>query len=204
MSQSQLGSTPGSHLGAVVLTGGTAVRLDGVDKTGIEAGGVTLLEHALRALSGIDEVVVVGDEVPTSRPVTFRREDPPGGGPAAALHAGLGGFVRTPTWVLALAGDMPLVTPATISRLSSGLARDGAVLVDEHGKRQYLCAIYSVAALRLAMPVDPHNVSLRSVVDRLQLTEVPAMDEETLDVDSWADVRRLREILAPAPSADQD
>ena len=68
------------RLGAVVLTGGSAVRLDGADKASIELGGLTLLEHALGALVDVDEVVVVGDHVPTTRPVTFTREDPRHGG----------------------------------------------------------------------------------------------------------------------------
>ena len=34
-------------LGAIVLTGGTAVRLDGADKASLEVGGRTLLDRAL-------------------------------------------------------------------------------------------------------------------------------------------------------------
>ena len=63
--------------------------MGGVDKASIELGGVTLLERALARCPRGAEVVVVGDEVPTTRPVTFTREDPPGGGPAAGLLAGL-------------------------------------------------------------------------------------------------------------------
>lgn len=86
---------PATDFGAVILTGGTAARLDGADKAGLEVGGTTLLEHALGAAAGASEVVVVGPDVPTSRPVTFVREDPPGGGPAAGLLAGLAGFARS-------------------------------------------------------------------------------------------------------------
>ena len=50
--------------GAVILTGGSAVRLNGADKASIELGGLTLLEHALGAVVDVDEVVVVGDPVP--------------------------------------------------------------------------------------------------------------------------------------------
>ena len=37
------------RLGAVVLAGGTAARMGGVDKASIEIGGVTLLERTLAA-----------------------------------------------------------------------------------------------------------------------------------------------------------
>ena len=61
---------------AVVLAGGTAARLDGVDKASVEYAGRTLLEHALDAVVDAAEVVVVGEPVPTERPVTFVRRGP--------------------------------------------------------------------------------------------------------------------------------
>ena len=98
------------QIGAVVLAGGGSTRLGGSDKASIEIDGLTLLERTLDALVDVDSVVVVGDPVPTTRPVTFTREDPHGGGPAAGLLAGLRAFPRTPRWVIVLAVDMPLVS----------------------------------------------------------------------------------------------
>ena len=82
------------RLGAVVLAGGTGARMGGVDKASVEIDGVTLLERSLAATMSALEVVVVGEQVPTSRPVTWTREDPAGGGPAAGLLAGLDRFLR--------------------------------------------------------------------------------------------------------------
>ena len=50
---------------AVVLAGGVAARLDGVDKGSVELDGRTLLTWALDAVIDAAEVVVVGDPVPT-------------------------------------------------------------------------------------------------------------------------------------------
>ena len=75
---------PGSEtdvMGGIVLTGGRAARLQGADKASIEIAGATLLEHALGALAEVPEVVVVGDEVHTSRPVTWLAGGPPDGVP---------------------------------------------------------------------------------------------------------------------------
>jgi molybdopterin-guanine dinucleotide biosynthesis protein A len=47
--------------------------MGGVDKGSIEVGGRTLLERVLAALHHVADVVVVGDEVRTSRPVTFSK-----------------------------------------------------------------------------------------------------------------------------------
>jgi molybdopterin-guanine dinucleotide biosynthesis protein A len=187
--------------GAVILTGGSAVRLDGTDKASIELGGLTLLEHALGALVDADEVVVVGDPVPTTRPVTFTREDPPGGGPAAGLLAGMRCFARRPTWLVALAVDMPLVTSWTVRRLREGAQRDpaldGAALIDEGRRIQYLCAVYSFAALEAARPPygEEHGMAMKNLIAGLRVVHVPAVGSETQDVDTWADLMRLRETL---------
>ena len=128
---------PAAPYAAVILAGGTAVRMDGVDKAGVEYAGRTLLEHALRAVADAAEVVVVGEQVPTSRPVTFVREDPPLGGPAAGLLAGLAALARLPEGLFVLAVDMPFVTAETFRRLVAAAAgHDGAFLVDADGRRQ--------------------------------------------------------------------
>jgi molybdopterin-guanine dinucleotide biosynthesis protein A len=185
------------ELGGIVLTGGSAVRFQGADKASIELAGLTLLEHVLGALADVPEIVVVGDEVITSRPVGFVREDPPQGGPAAGLLAGLAGFPRTPRLVAVLAVDMPLVTTATISRMLLSTADDGACLVDGDGRRQYLCAIYRSEALVRASPSleEQHGLSMRRLVAGLTLAEVPALAWEARDVDTWEDLMEMRERL---------
>ncbi len=108
---------------AVILAGGTAVRMDGIDKAGVEYAGRTLLEHALAAVSEAVEVVVVGEPVPTSRPATFVREDPPQGGPAAGLLAGRDALLARPAYLAVLAVDMPRVSADTFQRLLAAAAR---------------------------------------------------------------------------------
>jgi len=182
------------RLGAVVLAGGGAARLGGADKATIEVGGRTLLEHVLGALIDVTEVVVVGSEVPTSRAVTFTREDPAGGGPAAGLLAGLRAFARTPDVVVVLAVDMPRVSADTVRRLVEAAEDDGAVLVDAAGRTQYLCAAYSVVALTAADPGGEggHGLAMRAMVSGLRLVAVPAIGEESRDLDTWEDLADLR------------
>jgi molybdopterin-guanine dinucleotide biosynthesis protein A len=183
----------------VVLAGGGGVRLGGVDKASIELDGESLLERALAATSAAEEAVVVGTQVPTSRPVTWTREDPPGGGPAAGLLAGLDALHSPPQMVVVLAVDMPRVTAATVSRLvdvlSGDAAADGACLVDDARRRQPLAAVYRYAALVGARPADPdaeHGLPIRRLVAALRLTDVPSRGAEARDVDTWEDLRDLR------------
>lgn len=172
--------------------------MGGVDKASLEVDGVSLLERALAAVTAAVEVVVVGEQVPTARPVTWTVEEPPHGGPAAGLTAGLGRFATPPDLVAVLAVDMPRVHAGTIARLTWAVEGDpgvdGAVLVDTDGRRQPLAAVYRVAALSAARPAgteELHGLPMRRLVRRLRLAEVRAIGEEARDVDTWTDLREL-------------
>ena len=174
---------------AVILTGGRARRLGGRDKASLQIGGSTLLERALAATEALRTTVVVGSPTATSRSVTWTREEPAGGGPAAALLAGAS-LVGTP-WLLALAVDMPWVDTDTVARLLAGARGDGALLVDEQGRAQFLAAVYDARALRSHAPAEPADTSLRALVGGLDLTEVAALPGEADDVDTPEDLDRL-------------
>ena len=178
----------------VVLAGGTAARMDGVDKASIELAGRTLLAYAVDAFLDADEVVVVGPAgVRTDRPVTTVFEDPPRGGPVAGLLTGVDALLRTPLLVGVLAVDMPRVTPATMRRLREAAAgRDGAFLVDADGRRQ-LAGVLDAARLHAVRPdlEGQHGMALHRLLAPLDLAEVAATGDEAVDVDSWADLRDL-------------
>jgi molybdopterin-guanine dinucleotide biosynthesis protein A len=176
---------------AVILAGGSAVRLDGADKSALEYDGRSLLEQALAAVVSAAEVVVVGAEVPTTRPVTFTRESPAGGGPLAALCAGVAALVSSPRLVAVLAVDMPHVTAATVARLLASVGdADGAWLVDGTGRRQLAGVVLRDRVTALG---EPHGVPMRTLTDAEGAVDVPASGDEAADVDTWADVARLRD-----------
>ncbi|MFB6774009.1 NTP transferase domain-containing protein [Streptomyces sp. NPDC056337] len=140
---------------AVVLAGGAARRLGGADKPGLRVGGRALLDRVLAACAGARTTVVVADPRPTARPVTWAREDPPGGGPLAALAAGL--RHTTAEYVVVLSADLPFLGEPTVARLLSALAAsdaDGVLLTDADGRDQPLVAAYRASAVRreLAAP----------------------------------------------------
>ena len=187
------------RLGAIILTGGTAARMDGIDKAAIEISGVTLLERSLAAVMAALEVVVVGEQVPTTRPVTWTRENPASGGPAAGILAGLDRFLQAPDLVAVLAVDMPKVNAGTIARLTweveIGDQYDGAVLVDPDGQVQPLCGVYRRSSLQRVRPVsleDEHGLPVRTLFQHLILAHVPAVGAEARDVDTWEDLQDLR------------
>ncbi|MFG2323976.1 NTP transferase domain-containing protein [Streptomyces sp. NPDC048568] len=134
---------------AVVLAGGAARRLGGADKPGLRVGGRALLDRVLAACAGARTTVVVAGPRPTARPVTWAREDPPGGGPLAALAAGL--RHTTAEFVVVLSADLPFLGEPTVARLLSALAAgeaDGVLLTDADGRDQPLVAAYRASAVR--------------------------------------------------------
>lgn len=139
----------GAAYDVVVLAGGGAARLGGADKPGVRVGGRALLDRVLAACSGAGTTVVVADPRPTARPVVWAREDPPGGGPLAALDAGL--RCTAAEHVVVLSADLPFLGGRTVRQLLAALrqsATDGAVLVDAEGREQPLVAAYRSGALR--------------------------------------------------------
>ncbi|CAL9517735.1 Molybdenum cofactor guanylyltransferase [Streptomyces sp. enrichment culture] len=183
---------------AVVLAGGAARRLGGADKPGVRVGGRALLDRVLAACATARTTVVVADPRPTARPVVWAREEPPGGGPLAALAAGL--RHTTADHVVLLSADLPFLGRRTVEGLWDALRRstaDGVVLTDADGRDQPLVAAYRSPALRrgLAALTDRHGaltgLPLRRLTASLDLTRV-ADPVASFDCDTWDDIATAR------------
>lgn len=179
---------------ALVLAGGAARRLGGVDKPGLPVGGRTLLDRVLAACADAGTTVVVGPERATERSgLRWTREDPPGGGPVAAVAAGL--RYVTAEYVLLLAADLPFLDGRTVNRLLDALPEhDGALLVDAGGRDQPLAAAYRTAALRSALAGlgDPAGLPLRRLLGPLRLARLADPDGVSYDCDTWEDLELAR------------
>ncbi|MDH6451477.1 molybdopterin-guanine dinucleotide biosynthesis protein A [Streptomyces sp. SAI-149] len=182
----------------VVLAGGAARRLGGADKPGVRVGGRALLDRVLAACADADTTVVVANPRPTARPVTWAREDPPGGGPLAALAAGLGH--TTARYVLVLSADLPFLQEGTVRLLLTVLrtgGADGVLLTDADGRDQPLVAAYRVPSLRheLTALTKEHGaltgLPLRRLTAALDLTRVPD-PVASFDCDTWDDIATAR------------
>jgi molybdopterin-guanine dinucleotide biosynthesis protein A len=180
---------------AIVLSGGRASRLGGIDKSALEIDGRSLLDLVLDAAAGARSTVVVGS-APNSERYDVVREEPAFGGPAAALHAGVARLSpEGDDVVLVLAGDLPRVKGAVAVLLgriaTSGPAVDGVIAVDAEGRLQYLTAAYRAGALRRALDGVAANDSMRRVVGALRLDGVAVPAGTTHDVDTWQDAESL-------------
>ena len=175
---------------AIVLAGGAAARLGGADKPALDVGGASLLDRVLAAVAEAGRIVVVGPTRSVARPVIWCREEPPGGGPVAALAAGVS-HVEADV-LLSLAADLPWIGPAVpvLCAALAGSTADCAALVDGDGRVNYLAAAWRRASLVRALTAldEPAGAAMRALVSTVTLLEVPDEGGWGLDCDTWDDI----------------
>jgi len=192
---------------ALILAGGAAARLDGADKPALRVGRHSLLRHVLDGVAGARRIVVVGPPRREAAEFGARcgadlrlcQEQPPGGGPVAALAAGLP--ETEAEVVMVLAADLPWVgeaVPKLLSALSGESDTDAVVLTDAGGRRNYLAAAWRRSALT-AVVGDlgaPEGLAARMLYRSARVVEVrPGRDlpeHVGEDCDTWPDVARAR------------
>ena len=180
---------------AVVLAGAASSRLGGADKATVEVGGRTLLDRALQAVSQAERVVVVGPARPLGVAVTWTEEEPRGGGPAAALAAGLR-VVEAPVLVV-LAVDLPFVDRAVVTALVKAVQdAEGAVVSDAAGRDQPLAGAYRTATLRARFGDLGviEGAAMRRLITGMSLHRLVS-DRAAADCDTWREVARARRAL---------
>ncbi|WP_221411622.1 molybdenum cofactor guanylyltransferase [Arthrobacter crusticola] len=191
---------------AVILTGGRSSRLGGTPKASLRIAGTTLLEITLQAVAGAGRITVVGPEPAAgvrraqgAPPLVFVREDPPFGGPAAALAASLAqpepGRSTAP-WLMVLACDMPRSGQAVAVLLTAAAESGTSVMASDAGRDQPLAALYRRSDLEGAVTAaveagGVENLSMKALLARVSVRPVPVPPGTTLDVDTWDDARAL-------------
>jgi len=207
---------PGSaSVAAVVLVGGRARRMGGAAKHLLPLGGSTPWHRTLAALAdhGIAPIVAVGPAPDETAPgagakgagaVTWVREEPPFGGPVAALAAALAlpALARAEEFLL-LAGD--LAHPEAVVTRLIGLDPDGlgmgevtapegadGVVFRAEGRPQWLAGRYRVAAVRAALAAlgEVEGASCRALLGGLPIRWIPDEDGTTTDIDTPDDLAR--------------
>jgi molybdopterin-guanine dinucleotide biosynthesis protein A len=183
-----------AHWTAIVLTGGSSTRL-GQDKATARLAGRRLIDRVLDQIPPDVDVVVVGPDPEVQRPVRVTREQPPGGGPVAAIGAALP-LVGTEV-VGVVAADMPWAVPV-VARLAEDIGPEEARVPEAGGHLQGLAAAYRVAALRRLDLAA--GTSMRALLSRLRVTHVQMAEELFADIDTpaaLADAQRRLAIMDP-------
>lgn len=167
---------------ALILAGGRATRLGGVDKRELVVEGQTIFARQLAALAPYVAEVVVS----APRPVPGHRTvaDPePGLGPLGGVAAGL--TACTTPWLLVLAGDMPHIGRPLIARMCArGDDECDAVGLRCGGLPEPLCTL-------LRADVWRPRVAARIAARRLKASAL--LTEEGARV-AWIEEAELRSI----------
>jgi molybdopterin-guanine dinucleotide biosynthesis protein A len=193
----------------MLLTGGSSRRM-GRDKAAIRLappGNETMAERTARLL---DRVTARAVEVgPGQSHLLAVTEDPPGGGPLAAVAAGWAALSGQ-GWsglVLVVATDLPLLTEAVLRWLVDHPA-PGSVVPVVGGRVQPLCARYSPPdleeAARLVRRGSRAMMDLLGAVDALLVpsSEWGGAADVFSDVDTPSELQQVRRRLVAPLEAD--
>lgn len=190
---------------AIVLAGGAGSRLGGADKPDQRVGSATLLQRVVDAVRGLGPVdvnvdvdvdvavvVVVGPERDGVDGVTWCREHPPGGGPVAAIAAGLPHTGSDE--LLVLAADLPWIAGAVAPLLAALTTGECAVLVDASGRRNPLASAWRREALVRALGRVERHAGARAftLLDGVDVVDVPDPAGWGDDCDTPDDLARAR------------
>ena len=186
----------------MVLAGGQARRMDGIDKALVEIGGVTMLDRVLGAAApNCDVLVVVGPRRPTRfGGVVFTTEPEPGGGPVPAVAAGLEELSGV-SEVVVLAVDLPLLEGEHVAMLFAGLddeTVDAVAAADDRGRPNPLLAAYHGDVLRDALAVLGPDVAAGRMLPG-STAVVDLGEAGRLNVNQRDELDRARRLLPPAP-----
>ena len=187
---------------AIVLAGGASTRMAGQDKLALPLVDKPLLDHAVDAVASADLIITVGPPRQTGRSVHWTREQPPGGGPVAAIAAGLVAADRLgdeSQFVAVIAGDMPLAggVIGTLLRAAEAADCDVAIAVGADGRDQPLLAIWRRTALSdvLAACESTAGTSARSLLAGVRVARVPVTGDATRDCDEQQDLYEVAAII---------
>jgi molybdopterin-guanine dinucleotide biosynthesis protein A len=191
-----MGDGGSGRFDAVILAGGRARRLGGIDKPALRVGGTSLLGRAVDAAASAGRVIVVGpprDLGEVHGHVVRVQEEPAGGGPVAALAAGLG--ATSAPIILVLGADLPFIDRDAVDSLAERLAEgdaDGVVATDGARRDQYLCAAYRRSNLASGIEDldEVAGASMHELVAGLNLIRLD-LGARSTDLDTPEDLTRF-------------
>ena len=132
-----------------ILAGGQASRMGGTPKGLLPVGGIRILDRLIaafeEALGGLPLLVANAPDAGSwSSGLRVVADRIAGGGTLAGLHTAV---LEAPAPVVAVAWDMPFVTPGLIAALAQGLGSADVVIPASGGRRgvEPLCAGYGPA-----------------------------------------------------------
>ncbi|QGU01364.1 molybdopterin-guanine dinucleotide biosynthesis protein MobA [Corynebacterium kalinowskii] len=192
-------------LDLIILGGGEARRMGGVDKLAASLHGRRLIDWLLADAAALPArpIVVARPSLELADAIDRTLEDPPFGGPVAGIAAALP-LTSAPV-VAVVGGDAPLaarVLPQLVAALDASC--DGVLARTPDGRDQLLLGAFHRESLLGAVTAldTPRDKSVRALYRSLNLKSV-AVPEWTMDADSPADLEKLAGLSGPVVGSDE-
>lgn len=179
-----------SQIKSIVLAGGNASRIDGIDKVMLPLGknGKPLLIEVIESCPG--EVLVAGSPREIQKSVTWVADHEVGGGPGAGIWAALE-FVDS-EYVFLSAGDQQTSKELVNQICQAAIGNDGAWAIRTDGQGQPLFACVKTQLIKnLLVPSQGKDISPLKLMGQLNLIGVKVNEGQIQDVDTWADATRI-------------
>jgi molybdopterin-guanine dinucleotide biosynthesis protein A len=167
-----------------------------MDKASLRLAGRTFLDRALDAVAAASSVILVGPGTSPRPGLEVVQEEPPGGGPAAGIAAGI--ELVSAELVVVLAIDYPFVDASVVGEIVTSVgAADGCVLRDDGGREQPLAGCYRSERLRSSLRALPavHGASVQAALEPLTLNGLTRMPA-AFDCDSTDDLAVLERLAS--------
>jgi len=163
------------RVAGVILAGGQNSRMGGADKAFLTVEGHTVFERTLSLLQRcFPQVVVVSNrpEKYAQFAVEITRDEYPGRGPLAGIHAGLG-LVRCP-YAFVVACDMPFLRVEPVAYLVNRIDGQEAIVPWWDGDIEPLHAIYATALQgRMGQALSGSSHSIREFLPTIAVEYIP-------------------------------
>ena len=195
---------------AVILAGGQARRMGGGDKTLIDLGGKTILQHILDRLRPQCAHVIINANGDLDRFTSFGCPvvaDQLDGflGPLAGILAGMdAAATRYPdkTHILSLAGDTPFIPLDLAERMCGHASRDNIVCANSQGRTHPVFGLWPIA-IRSELRDQLINHDIRKI-DRftadynVQHCEFAGVPDPFFNINTVEDKEKANRILSRA------
>jgi len=188
---------------AIILAGGSAVRLGGANKALLQVGGERFIDRILRTLAPLfHSFTIVSSDPRPYRDLGVRviADEQQGLGPLMGLYSGLKASRGEASFVTAV--DTPLVSAKLVERLLQTEDSCDAMVPKWNGNPEPLCAVYA----RRCLPHVERVLERRRIVSFFPLVRVCYLEESAvaevdplgrsfLNVNSPADYEALRSVV---------
>jgi molybdopterin-guanine dinucleotide biosynthesis protein A len=170
---------------AVIIAGGLAERLGGLDKWDLEVGGKRILDRQLSVLGHVAEhILIVSNDHSRFRSSGLRvcTDLIPGAGPLGGIYTAL---VRSPTTrTLVVACDLPFLTTSFLRYLVARARGTAATVPWTTGGPEPLCAVYDqvcVEPIRARLARGERRVS--DLAHTMRVSRIEPSEVATFNLD---------------------